>query len=185
MECNKDEALRAKEIALKKLAENDISGAKKLAVKAQNLYPGLEGISQMLTILDVYTSAERKVLGEMDWYGILGVSPLADDETIKKHYKKLALLLHPDKNKSLGADVAFQFVSQAFSFLSDKIKRSDYNQRLNIRTSHQKFSTHDRVSAPHPGSKPISEEGVEQGRCFICSRPEKWWFGSACSKWPL
>ncbi|GMH08910.1 hypothetical protein Nepgr_010750 [Nepenthes gracilis] len=152
MECNKDEAIRAKELALRKLTEKDIAGAKKFALKAQNLYPGLEGISQMLTIIDVYTSAENKVRGETDWYGILGVNPLADDETIKKHYKKLALLLHPDKNKSTGADGAFQFVSEAFSFLSDKTKRLAYNQKLNIRPFQQRVATQTVVSSAAPSS---------------------------------
>ncbi|GAB4826263.1 hypothetical protein Ancab_009128 [Ancistrocladus abbreviatus] len=152
MECNKDEAIRAKELAEKKFKEKDIGGAKKFALKAQNLYPGLEGISQMMTILDVCTSAEKKVSGEMDWYGILGVSPWADDEAIKKHYKKLALLLHPDKNKSVGADVAFKFVSEAFTNLSDKAKRLAYNQRINIRSFQQGFAAQTGVSAVPPGN---------------------------------
>jgi len=43
---------------------------------------------------------------EADWYGILDVDPLADDEVVKKQYKKLALLLHPDKKTSLMAQKA-------------------------------------------------------------------------------
>ncbi|KAJ6428385.1 hypothetical protein OIU84_023753 [Salix udensis] len=66
MECNKDEATRAKEIAEKKLFAKDIAGAKKFALKAQNLYPGLEGIPQMLATLDVYVAAENKINGEAD-----------------------------------------------------------------------------------------------------------------------
>ncbi|XVF12637.1 hypothetical protein REPUB_Repub08aG0136100 [Reevesia pubescens] len=60
--------------------EKNYAGAKKFALKAQNLYPGLDGIAQMLTTLDVYVSAENKVSGEADWYGVLGVNPSADDE---------------------------------------------------------------------------------------------------------
>lgn len=147
MECNKDEAIRAKDISVRKFTERDFAGSKKFALKAQNLYPGLEGISQMLTTLEVYISAENKVNGEMDMYGILGVDPLADDEIIKKHYRKLVLLLHPDKNKSIGADGAFQLVSEAFNFLSDKAKRSAYNSRRNIRTAQQKVPSQPGVSA--------------------------------------
>jgi len=32
--------------------------------------------------------------------GILDVDPVADDEVVKKQYKKLALLLHPDKKQA-------------------------------------------------------------------------------------
>ncbi|KAF9619345.1 hypothetical protein IFM89_006532 [Coptis chinensis] len=129
MECNRDEATRAKEIAEKKFASKDIAGAKKLALKAQNLYPGLEGLPHMLATFDVYLSAENKIIGELDWYGILGVNPVADDDSIRKQYKKLALMLHPDKNKSVGGDGAFKMISEAMGVLSDKNKRNEYDQR--------------------------------------------------------
>lgn len=129
MECNKDEATRAKEIAEKKFAAKDTLGAKKFALKALNLFPDLEGISQMVATLDVHISAENKTNGEADWYGVLGVDPLANDETVRKQYRKLALMLHPDKNKSIGADGAFKLISEAWSLLSDKIRREAYDKR--------------------------------------------------------
>jgi len=150
MECNKDEAARAKEIAEKKFKAKDITGAKKFALKAQNLFPGLEGIPQILATLDVYISVDNKINGEADWYGILGVDPLADDETVRKQYRKLALMLHPDKNKSIGADGAFKNVSEAWSLLSDKAKRAAYDQRRNAK-AFQKFSTPTGGSSAPPG----------------------------------
>ncbi|KAF8399971.1 hypothetical protein HHK36_015843 [Tetracentron sinense] len=138
MECNKDEATRAKEIAERKYITRDIAGAKKFALKAENLYPGLEGLSQMLATFDVYLSAENKISGEADWYGILGVNPFADDETVKKQYRKLALMLHPDKNKSVGADGAFKLISEAWSLLSDKPKRIAYDQKRKLEGSRPK-----------------------------------------------
>ncbi|KAB2014054.1 hypothetical protein ES319_D09G199200v1 [Gossypium barbadense] len=152
MECNKDEAFRAKEIAERKVREKDFAGAKKFAMKAQNLYPGLDGITQMLTILDVYISAENKVSGEADWYGVLGVTTYADDEVVRKQYRKLALMLHPDKNKLVGADGAFKLVSEAWSLLSDQAKRLAYNQRINLRGTQQKFHTQSDVSSMPPGT---------------------------------
>jgi DnaJ-domain-containing protein 1 len=151
MECNKDEATRAKEIAEKKLFAKDIAGAKKFALKAQNLYPGLEGIPQMLATLDVYIAAENKINGEADWYGILGADPQADDEMVRKHYRKLALMLHPDKNKSIGADGAFKCISEAWSLLSDKTKRVAYDQRRNGKVF-QKGSSAAGSSSAKPGS---------------------------------
>ncbi|CAL0308670.1 unnamed protein product [Lupinus luteus] len=128
MECNKDEAVRAKEIAERKFSEREYTDAKRFALQALNLYPALEGISQFLTILDVYIAGEDKISGEIDWYGILGVDPFADDQVVRNQYKKLALVLQPDKNKSLGAEGAFKLVSEAWSLLSDKSKRLAYNQ---------------------------------------------------------
>ncbi|KAI3733335.1 hypothetical protein L6452_12778 [Arctium lappa] len=147
MECNRDEATRAKEIAERKLSAKDIAGAKKFALKAQCLYPGLDGISQLLATLDVYVAAENKINGESDFYGILGVSPSADDDTVRKHYRKLALFLHPDKNKSVGADGAFKHISEAWSLVSDKAKRSAYDQRRNYKVFKQNGVT---AAAPPP-----------------------------------
>lgn len=133
MECNKEEAIRAKVIAERKFQERDFAGAKKFVLKAQTLYPGLEGLSQMLTTLDVFISAENRVSGEVDWYGVLGVNPSDDPEMVRKQYRKLALILHPDKNKTVGADGAFKLLSEAWSLLSDSVRRLAYNKR---RVSH-------------------------------------------------
>lgn len=150
MECNKDEATRAKEIAERMFIAKDILGAKKFALKAQKLFPELEGISQMLSTLDVYISADNKINGEADWYGILGADPWADDETIRKQYRKLALMLHPDKNKSIGADGAFKLISEAWSLLSDKAKKVAYDQKRNTKV--QKVSTMSCGTSVRPGT---------------------------------
>ncbi|KAL0918747.1 hypothetical protein M5K25_010776 [Dendrobium thyrsiflorum] len=96
MECNRDEALRAKELAERKFTEKDYLGAKKFALKARNHSPSLDGISQMLTNLDVYIASEEKVNGERDWCAVLHVNNSADEETVQKQYRKLAVILHPD-----------------------------------------------------------------------------------------
>ncbi|PHZ11223.1 DnaJ-domain-containing protein [Rhizopus microsporus ATCC 52813] len=65
-----------------------------------------------------------------DYYAILGVPRDADDETIKKAYRKLALKWHPDRNKD-KADVAhakFQEIGEAYEVLSDKNKRAIFDQ---------------------------------------------------------
>lgn len=135
MECNKDEATRAMSIADSKLKQKDFHGAKKFVLKAQNLYPGLHGIPQILTTLDVHLAAENKIRGEVDWYGVLDTNPSADYDTIKKQYRKLALMLHPDKNKSAGAESAFKLIAEAWRLLSDEEKRAAYNQRRGPRNT--------------------------------------------------
>ncbi|PKA55252.1 Chaperone protein dnaJ 49 [Apostasia shenzhenica] len=155
MECNRDEALRAKEIAERKFSLRDYIGAKKFALKAQNLFPSLDGISQMLSTLDVYLASEAKINGEKDLYAILRVSALADEEVVKKQYRKLALQLHPDKNKSLGAEGAFQLVSEAWSVLSDRNKKTIYDQKISVK------GVHKRTSNPTKGP-PASNNGFHQ-----------------------
>ncbi|OMO81336.1 hypothetical protein CCACVL1_12475 [Corchorus capsularis] len=131
MEGHKEEALKAKEIAEKRFCERDYAGAKSYALKAKSLYPGLEGISQMLSTFEVYVASETKFNGEMDYYSILGLKPSADKEAVKKQYRKMAVLLHPDKNKCVGADGAFKLVSEAWTLISDRIKKSSHDSKRN------------------------------------------------------
>lgn len=122
MEFTMEEATK---IVERKLSEKDYVGAKNFINNAFNLFPSLD--ARWKTMIDVYISGSN--VGESDWYGVLGVDPLSDDETVKKHYKQLALLLHPDKNKCYGAEGAFKLVSEAWCLLSDKLQRSSYDQR--------------------------------------------------------
>ncbi|WVZ50962.1 hypothetical protein U9M48_002160 [Paspalum notatum var. saurae] len=127
MDCNKEEALRAKDIALSKLKTKDILGAQRIALRAQRLYPKLEHLPQLLTICEVHCAAEAKVNGNMDWYGILQVEATADEIVIRKQYEKLALLLHHGKNTLPGTQSAFNLVSEAQTIFCDHVKRSRYD----------------------------------------------------------
>jgi molecular chaperone DnaJ len=61
-----------------------------------------------------------------DYYNILGVAKGASDDEIKKAYRKLAHQHHPDK--SGGNEAKFKEVNEAYQVLSDKEKRTQYDQ---------------------------------------------------------
>ena len=66
--------------------------------------------------------------GKRDYYEVLGVARDADAEAIKKAYRKLAISLHPDRNKAPDAEEKFKEVSEAFAVLSDASKKARYDQ---------------------------------------------------------
>lgn len=68
-------------------------------------------------------------MAKRDYYEILGVDKNADDATIKKAYRKLAMQYHPDKNPdNKEAEEKFKEASEAYEVLSDKEKRKIYDQ---------------------------------------------------------
>lgn len=152
MECHEEEARRAMEIAEKKLSENDYYGAKKFVNQAQNLYPELGGLNQVLKIVDVYISASTGGRRK-DWYGILGLDSIADGETVKKQYKKLALLLHPDKNKFNGAEGAFKLILEAFSCLSIQEKKPTKESKQNESGMPKQSNPYKPASSTKPRSR--------------------------------
>lgn len=68
---------------------------------------------------------------KIDPYVELDVQKDADIETIKKQYKKLAVLYHPDKNPgNKEAEDKFKIINFAYEILSDPKKRKEYDKQI-------------------------------------------------------
>jgi molecular chaperone DnaJ len=68
-------------------------------------------------------------MSKRDYYEILGVSKDANQDEIKKAYRKLALKYHPDRNPgNTEAEEKFKEASQAYDVLSNPEKRKTYDK---------------------------------------------------------
>jgi len=66
------------------------------------------------------------------YYKILEVNENASPEEIKKSYRRLSMLHHPDKNKNnIESTEKFQKISEAYETLSDSEKRKEYDLTRN------------------------------------------------------
>jgi curved DNA-binding protein len=63
-----------------------------------------------------------------DYYKVLGVSRNADQDEIKRAYRKLARKYHPDVSKEKNAELRFKELGEAYEVLKDKNKRATYDQ---------------------------------------------------------
>eukprot|EP01012_Entosiphon_sulcatum_P004795 TRINITY_DN11988_c0_g3_i1.p1 TRINITY_DN11988_c0_g3~~TRINITY_DN11988_c0_g3_i1.p1 ORF type:complete len:217 (-),score=23.38 TRINITY_DN11988_c0_g3_i1:250-900(-) len=86
-----------------------------------------------------------------DHYATLGVSPESTAAEIKKSYYQLLLRLHPDKNLGREAEAERQFksVTEAYQFLSDPVRRLQYDAQRAILRATQPTSP---ASEPASGS---------------------------------
>ena len=64
-----------------------------------------------------------------DYYDALGVARDADEDQIKKAYRKLAMDHHPDRNRgSAEAEARFKELSEAYGVLKDPQRRAAYDR---------------------------------------------------------
>jgi molecular chaperone DnaJ len=68
-------------------------------------------------------------MAKRDYYDILGVNKSADEQEIKKAYRKLAIKYHPDKNPdNKDAEDKFKEAAEAYEVLSNPDKRAKYDR---------------------------------------------------------
>ena len=78
---------------------------------------------------------------EKDFYEILGVSKDVSDAELKKTYRSLARKYHPDANPGdQAAEARFKEISEAYTVLSDKDQRAEYDQIRAMRAGGPRFT---------------------------------------------
>ncbi|KAL2018895.1 hypothetical protein VTK56DRAFT_10262 [Thermocarpiscus australiensis] len=76
---------------------------------------------------------ELKKSQRKDYYKILGIDKNATDQEIKKAYRKLAIIHHPDKNPGdENAEARFKDISEAYETLIDPQKRERYDSGVDL-----------------------------------------------------
>ena len=83
---------------------------------------------------------------EQDYYNLLDIAPAASVADIKEAYHKLAFLCHPDRNgMSLATNAKMLDINEAYTTLSDPIKRTQYDILMGYHTAVPKFKTGNKV----------------------------------------
>lgn len=66
----------------------------------------------------------------MNYYSDLGILQNANEDQIKKAYRKKAFETHPDRNLGENSAKLFKTIQEAYEILIDPLKRSEYDRKL-------------------------------------------------------
>lgn len=104
-----------------------------------------------------------------DYYKILELRPGAPIADIKKSFRRLALLYHPDKNFGSNVHEAkFKEIKEAYEVLSDAKQRQEYNTRRREQSQTEKKKTY-----RQPNAHSILGQAIEFRKRITALDPER------------
>ncbi|KAK9677417.1 hypothetical protein RND81_11G142000 [Saponaria officinalis] len=129
------EAERWLGISAKLLTARDFLGSKTFAIRARDSDPNNHLSDQILAVVDTVLAAEKRVNPSQhpDWYSVLQLPRLVrDPDLIAGHYRRLLVLLDPERNRLPFADYALRMVLDGWAVLSDPNKKWLFDNELSL-----------------------------------------------------
>lgn len=129
------EAKRWLSTAVKLLTTRDLHGTRSFAIRARESYPRLDAADEIIAVADTLIAGESRINNQHDWYTVLQVPRKTQSlEVIASQYRRLAILLNPQKHQLPYSDEAFRLICEAWSVLSNPSKKVLYDSEQNVQT---------------------------------------------------
>jgi curved DNA-binding protein CbpA len=106
---------------------------------------------------------------KVTYYDLLEIKQDATPKEVKEAYRRLIKVYHPDKNPDSSETARrAQLIIEAYSVLSDPVKRSEYDNLLELRFG-TKRAAEDYQTTVHQEEAPVS---VPEYACEMCGRQD-------------
>ncbi|WJX22074.1 hypothetical protein P8452_11416 [Trifolium repens] len=153
---NRGEAERWLYTANKLLSARDLHGARSFAIRARESDPRFEATELLLAVIDTLLAGEARIKEHLDYYAVLQIIRYTQNiEYIADQYRRLAILLDPNRNPFAYAAHAFSLVHDAWSIFSNPHKKALYDEQLHFLTQ-----------PPPPQQQPIQPPPQQQQQFF-------------------
>lgn len=94
-------------------------------------------------------------MNDVNYYKILEVSPTADEDEIKRSYRRLVIKHHPDSCGSGNYKEEFYKIQDAYKFLSNKERRRQYDEKLSNKKKVNSWQEQDPLTFKHQTKEEI------------------------------